>query len=78
MTGYDLMIKLKDILGVVPMILASGFGWDAGHTVCKARKAGLHAKGIVFKPYRDPQLPDAMETVMAWVKSGEAASAACR
>jgi len=77
MTGYDLMMKLKDILGVVPMILASGFGWDAGHTVFKARKEGLHAKGIVFKPYRDPQLPDAMETVMAWVKSGDCTSDTC-
>lgn len=77
MNGYELMLKLKDILGVVPMILACGFGWDAGHTVCKARKAGLHAKGVVFKPYRDPQLPDAMATVMTWVTSGGAAEA-CR
>jgi len=70
MTGYELMIKLQDILGVAPMILASGFGWDAGHTVYKARKAGLHAKGIVFKPYRDPQLPDGMETIIAWASAG--------
>jgi len=77
MTGCELMLRLKDILTVVPMILASGFGWDAGHTVCKARKAGLHPKGIVFKPYRDPQLPDAMETVMAWIAAGGGASDAC-
>jgi CheY-like chemotaxis protein len=71
MTGYDLMMRLQEFLGVVPpMILAKEYGYDLGHTVMKARQAGLHAKGIVIKPYRDPQLPDAMETIIEWTAAG--------
>lgn len=70
MSGYDLMMKLHDILGPVPLILSSGFGWDANHTLCKARLAGLHPKAIVYKPFLQPQLLDAIETVLDWMADG--------
>ena len=41
MNGYDLMVRLKDIMDPVPLVLMTGFGYDPGHSIVKARKAGL-------------------------------------
>ena len=45
MSGFDLMMRLKPMVQPVPMILSQEFGWDAGHTLVKARQAGLHPSG---------------------------------
>ena len=45
MSGFDLLVKLKQQLNPepVPLILMTGFGYDPGHTIVKARQAGLPA-----------------------------------
>lgn len=63
MSGYELFVKLKEILGSVPMILMTGFGWDPGHTIVKARQAGLLPKAVLYKPFRLEQLLDTIEMV---------------
>lgn len=72
MSGYDLMIKLKAMIDPVPLILMSEFGWDSGHTLCKAREAGLHSRGSIIKPFVLKQLLDTVETIIDWSKSVEA------
>ena len=54
MTGYEFMIKLKEILDPVPLVLMTGFGYDPGHSIVKARQAGLQA--VLYKPFRLDQL----------------------
>ncbi len=64
MTGYDLLLKLKEALDPVPLILMTGFGYDPGHSIVKARQAGL--RSVLYKPFRLDQL---LETVSQIVSS---------
>lgn len=59
MTGYDVMLKLMELVNPVPLVLMSGFGWDPGHSIVKARQAGLQA--VLYKPFRLDQLLDTVE-----------------
>ncbi len=63
-SGYQLMCRLSEIMDSVPMILMTGFGYDPGHSIVKARQAGLHPKAILFKPFRLDQLIEVVETVI--------------
>lgn len=64
MNGYDLLLKLKEILDPVPLVLMTGFGYDPGHSIVKARQAGLHAQGVLYKPFRLDQLLENVETML--------------
>jgi hypothetical protein len=46
------------------MVLMTGFGYDPGHSIVKARQNGLHPKCVLFKPFRLDQLIDVVETVL--------------
>lgn len=64
--GYDLLMRLKEIVQDPPLILMTGFGYDPGHSIVKARQAGLRANAVLFKPFRLDQLLDTVEmTVQA-------------
>lgn len=63
-SGYDLLMKLKEMLDNPPLILMTGFGYDPGHSIVKARQAGLRAGAILYKPFRLDQL---LTTVAATV-----------
>jgi CheY-like chemotaxis protein/PAS domain-containing protein len=63
-TGYELLVKLKEVLDPVPLVLMSGFGYDPSHSMVKARQAGLHPKAILYKPFRLDQLLDTVETMI--------------
>ena len=72
MSGYDLMMRLQPMVKPVPLILTQEFGWDAGHTLVKARQAGLHPSGCVIKPFKERQLLDTLETIIDWSQVGKA------
>ncbi len=55
-SGYELLLKLQAIMDHVPLILMSGFGYDPGHCIVKARQAGLMANAVLYKPFRLDQL----------------------
>jgi DNA-binding NtrC family response regulator len=63
-SGHQLMLRLKELVDPVPMILMTGFGYDPGHSIVKARQAGLHPKAILFKPFRLDQLLVGIEAVL--------------
>lgn len=63
MTGYELMLKLQTIMDSVPMVLMTGFGYDPGHSIVKARQAGLHADAVLYKPFRLDALLDTVEKI---------------
>ncbi|MGD0901069.1 MAG: response regulator [Thermoguttaceae bacterium] len=64
MNGYELMLKLQEVVGPVPLVLMTGFGYDPGHSIVNARKAGLPAWAILYKPFRLDQLLNAVERII--------------
>jgi CheY-like chemotaxis protein len=63
-SGYQLMVRLQKLMDHVPMALMTGFGYDPGHSIVKARQAGLHPKAILYKPFRLDQLLSVSETLL--------------
>ncbi len=63
-SGYQLMLRLQAMQEQVPMILMTGYGYDPGHSIVKARQAGLHPKGLLYKPFRLTQLINVVETII--------------
>ena len=59
--GYDLLLKLKDVMEDPPLILMMGFGYDPGHQQVKARQAGLPPEAFLYKPFRVDQLISTVE-----------------
>jgi CheY-like chemotaxis protein len=68
MSGFDLLLKLKEMMGSVPMALMTGFGYDPGHSIVKARQAGLQA--VLYKPFRLDQMLETVEQLVASPGSG--------
>jgi CheY-like chemotaxis protein len=62
MTGYEFMLKLQEIMETIPLVLMTGFGWDPGHSIVKARQAGLQT--VLYKPFRLDQLLIAVELIV--------------
>ena len=56
MNGYELLMQLKEQLPDPPLILMTGFGYDPGHAIVKARREGLRPNAILYKPFRLDQL----------------------
>jgi len=71
MTGFDLMQKLKEVMEVVPMALMTGFGYDPGHSIVKARQAGLQA--VLYKPFRLDQLLETVEQIVTGTAANQPA-----
>jgi len=71
MTGFDFMARLRELIDdPVPLVLMTGFGYDPGHSIVKARQAGL--KAVLYKPFGLDQLLAAVELV---IRSREEAAA---
>jgi len=64
LSGYELLVRLKELIEPVPLVLMTGFGYDPGHSIVKARQAGLHPKAILYKPFRLDQLLETVETML--------------
>jgi two-component system, sensor histidine kinase SagS len=62
MNGYDFMLKLKEMMDPVPLVLMTGFGYDPDHSIVKARQAGL--KAVLYKPFRLDQLLSNVELII--------------
>ncbi len=62
MNGYEFFCKLREITDVVPLVLMTGFGYDAGHSIVKARQAGI--RHVLYKPFRLDQLLENVEAVI--------------
>ncbi|MFM8735753.1 MAG: response regulator [Pirellulales bacterium] len=59
MSGYQLLLRLQELIDPVPLVLMTGFGYDPGHSIVKARQAGIDL--VLFKPFRVDQLLDTVE-----------------
>jgi two-component system, sensor histidine kinase SagS len=61
--GYELILRLQEILDPVPLVLMTGYGYDPGHSIVKARQAGYDL--TLYKPFRLDQLLDTVEKAVA-------------
>ncbi len=69
MSGFELLLKLKEMMERVPMALMTGFGYDPGHSIVKARQAGLLA--VLYKPFRLDQLLETVEQLVSGTTQGK-------
>lgn len=67
--GYELLVQLREITENPPLVLMTGFGYDPGHSIVKARQAGLRANAVLYKPFRLDQLLETVESVLEPVES---------
>jgi CheY-like chemotaxis protein/putative methionine-R-sulfoxide reductase with GAF domain/PAS domain-containing protein len=64
MSGHEFLLKLKEILEPVPLILMTGYGYDPGHNIVKCTQEGLPKNSVLCKPFRLDQLISVMERVI--------------
>ncbi|MCA9080875.1 MAG: response regulator [Planctomycetaceae bacterium] len=57
--GFKMYSTVREAHEHLPIILMTGFGYDGGHTLVKARSAGM--KTAVFKPFKPHMLIKAIE-----------------
>ena len=57
--GSEFFQKVLEIDSRVEVILMAGFGYDANHSIVKARQMGL--RSVIYKPFRLDQLVKAVE-----------------
>ncbi len=63
--GYELLLRLQELMVDPPLILMSGFGYDPGHAIVKSRKAGLRSNAVLFKPFKLQQLLEVVEAMVS-------------
>ena len=61
--GYEFLMKMRELMDRVPLILMTGFGYDPGHSILKARQEGVAC--VLYKPFRLDQLLNAVEDVVS-------------
>ena len=64
LSGYDILMKLKESGDEPPLALMTGFGYDPGHSIVKARQAGLKPFAILYKPFKLEQLLETIERLI--------------
>lgn len=62
MTGFECFSRMREIDTHTPIIFMTGFGYDASHSIVKARQQGL--KAVLYKPFRIEQLLTEVEKVV--------------
>lgn len=68
MNGYELLMKLRQMLDRVPLVLMTGFGYDPGHTIVRARREGV--RSVLYKPFRLDQLVNTIEETVRLNQTG--------
>jgi CheY-like chemotaxis protein len=58
--GYETYRRLRDARPKTQVAMATGFGYDSGHAIVKARQDGMQF--VLFKPYRPDQVIRAVLT----------------
>lgn len=72
--GSEFFQKVLEIDSRVEVILMAGFGYDANHSIVKARQMGL--RSVIYKPFRLDQLVKAVE--LAGTANGAATNGATK
>lgn len=60
--GYEVFSAVRRLMGSVPVILMTGFGYDPHHSIVRASQEGLHA--VLFKPFPVERLLDEVKKAL--------------
>lgn len=61
--GYEVFSAVRRLMGEVPVILMTGFGYDPHHSIVRASQEGLQA--VLFKPFPVERLIDEVKKGVA-------------
>ena len=67
MTGYELLLKLQEHHGPVPLVLMTGFGYD--RATRSSRPGRPACRRVLYKPFRLDQLLDTVERMVKFSTS---------
>jgi len=59
MSGFECFRQIRELRTEMPIILMTGFGYDPGHSIVKARELGLRA--VLYKPFRQEMFLNEVE-----------------
>ncbi len=62
MNGYEFFKSMQQAAPKTPLVLITGFGYDAQHSMVKARSEGQNL--FLFKPFRIDRLREAVESAL--------------
>lgn len=62
MNGYEFFLQVRAARPQTPIALMTGFGYDASHSMVKARQEGLRV--VLYKPFRFDRLCEAIEDAL--------------
>ena len=62
MNGYEFFLQIRKECPSTPIVLMTGFGYDAAHSMVKARQEGLRV--VLYKPFRLDRLYEAIEDAL--------------
>lgn len=62
MNGYEFFRTIREARPNTPVVLMTGFGYDANHCMVKARQEGLRV--VLYKPFRFDRLSEAIEDAL--------------
>lgn len=60
--GYEVFSAARRLLGEIPVILMTGFGYDPHHSIVRASQEGLQC--VLFKPFQIEQLVDTVKQAL--------------
>lgn len=66
--GYEVFSAARRVMGMVPVILMTGFGYDPHHSIVRASQEGLQA--VLFKPFQVERLLDEVKKAIQSPKQG--------
>lgn len=60
--GYEVFSAARKVMGRVPVILMTGFGYDPNHSIVRASQEGLQS--VLFKPFQVEQLVEMVKKAL--------------
>jgi YesN/AraC family two-component response regulator len=66
LSGYDVFHQLRKSQPATQVVLMSAYGYDASHSIVRARQEG-GLLGVLYKPFRVDQLIEVLQKLPAGV-----------
>ncbi|MBY0588011.1 response regulator [bacterium] len=68
MNGYEFFSAMKKIAPKTPIVLMTGFGYDATHSIVRAKQEGLAS--VLYKPFRLDRIRESVADALKFAASG--------
>jgi CheY-like chemotaxis protein len=72
MNGYEFFSAMKKIAPKTPVVLMTGFGYDATHSIVRAKQEGLAS--VLYKPFRLDRIRESVADALKFAAGGAGGS----